>query len=328
MVKIKDVAEEAGVAISTVSKVLRNYSKISKETREKVNEAVKKLNYVPNTMASALSSKVSNRVAYYISITDEKQTIDEIYMQNILGAFKGAEEEGYSIVPIFSYAVNDLTKNQFVNYLKSQKINDIVFYGLTKNDDRILELVDDELFNVVTINAPCLNHHTSFISIDQAQGQYDVAKKTILANNGRRILYLTGRTNSFVTERRLEGIKRLQEELHFELTVRNGNFKESEAYNIGLNEAMNYDVIVCASDLMAIGIINALKKLDIFRPVCGFDGIKLLAYFSEGVETCKQDFYEMSRLAMKEITSLRNKNEGRRITYPHSVVTINYEKNI
>ena len=96
MVKIKDVADQAGVAISTVSKVLRNYSKISKETREKVMKAVKELNYVPNTMASALSSKISNRVAFYICITD-KQTIDEIYMENLLGAFKGAEEQGFDI---------------------------------------------------------------------------------------------------------------------------------------------------------------------------------------------------------------------------------------
>ena len=326
MVKIKDVADEAGVAISTVSKVLRNYSKISKETREKVNAAVKKLNYVPNTMASALSSKVSNRVAFYISITN-KQTIDEIYMENILGAFKGAEEEGYNIIPIFSYSIKDMTKNQFVNYLKSQKINDIVFYGLRKDDDKITELINDESFNVVCINTPFINNHTSYVTIDQTLGQYEVAKKTILDNNAHRVLYICGKESSFVTSLRINGIKKLQEELGFELTIKNGEFEEKDAYNITLNEANNFDCIVCASDMMAIGAINALKKLDIFRPVCGFDGIKLMGYFAEGVVTCKQDFYKMSKVAMQEITSLRNKNEGRCIVVPHEIITVNYKNN-
>lgn len=325
MVKIKDVADEAGVAISTVSKVLRNYSKISKETREKVMKAVKELNYVPNTMASALSSKISNRVAFYICITD-KQTIDEIYMQNLLGAFKGAEEQGFDIVPIFSYAVNNLTKNELVNFFKSQKINDIVFFGLTKDDKKIIDIINDQVFNVVTINTPLLNYRTSYISIDQALGQYEVAKKTILANNGKRILYLAGRQNSFVTERRIEGIKRLQNELHFDLTIVNGEFKEKMAYEIALKDAYNYDVIVCASDMMAIGVTKALKQLDIFRPVCGFDGIKLLAYFSEGTDTCKQDFNLIARLAMEEIAHLRQGNEGRFVKVPHQIITVKYNE--
>ena len=54
---ITDVAKKAGVAIGTVSKVLNNYANVSKETREKVLKAARELNYVPNTIASALSSK-------------------------------------------------------------------------------------------------------------------------------------------------------------------------------------------------------------------------------------------------------------------------------
>ena len=48
MVSIKDVARHAGVAISTVSKVLNNYPNVSEETKRKVNEAVEELNFLPN----------------------------------------------------------------------------------------------------------------------------------------------------------------------------------------------------------------------------------------------------------------------------------------
>ena len=63
MVSIKDVARHAGVAISTVSKVLNNYPNVSEDTREKVNGAIRELGYVPNAVAAALSSKRSARVA-------------------------------------------------------------------------------------------------------------------------------------------------------------------------------------------------------------------------------------------------------------------------
>ena len=56
MASIRDVARKAGVAISTVSKVLNHYPNVSEETRIKVNEAIRELKFTPNTIASALSS--------------------------------------------------------------------------------------------------------------------------------------------------------------------------------------------------------------------------------------------------------------------------------
>ena len=68
MSSIKDVARRAGVAISTVSKALNGYPNVSEETREKVNEAVRELNFTPNPIASALSSKKAGRVALLIKL--------------------------------------------------------------------------------------------------------------------------------------------------------------------------------------------------------------------------------------------------------------------
>lgn len=68
MVSIKDVAKQAGVAISTVSKVLNNYPNVSEATRKKVNQAVAELNFVPNSVAAALSSKQSGRVALLLNM--------------------------------------------------------------------------------------------------------------------------------------------------------------------------------------------------------------------------------------------------------------------
>ena len=83
MVSIKDVAKEAGVAISTVSKVLNNYPNVSEKTRKKVMDVVDQLGFVPNAMAASLSSKKTGRVALLIRLKLNTQASDEISMQYI-----------------------------------------------------------------------------------------------------------------------------------------------------------------------------------------------------------------------------------------------------
>ena len=54
-----------------------------------------------------------------------------------------------------------------------------------------------------------------------------------------------------------------------------------------------HDIIICASDMMAIGAMRALTEMDIFRPVCGFDGISLMGYAGKQMNTVKQNFYDI-----------------------------------
>ena len=79
-VGIKDVASLSGVSESTVSKVLKNYPNISEKTREKVMQVVKETGYMPNAVASNLSSKAKNRIALYVYINDKFQQIAYHYL--------------------------------------------------------------------------------------------------------------------------------------------------------------------------------------------------------------------------------------------------------
>ena len=78
MVSIKDVAKHAGVAISTVSKVVNHYPNVSEETIQRVNAAIEELQFVPNSIAASLSSKQSARIALLINPITQTQAIDEI----------------------------------------------------------------------------------------------------------------------------------------------------------------------------------------------------------------------------------------------------------
>lgn len=325
MVSIKEVAKQAGVAISTVSKVLNGYPNISEETKKKVEQAIKELNYIPNSIASALSSKQFGRVALILDPKRQTQAIDQIFMQYLAGALDKAKELNLEVMTIFSSMIAGMSAEEITRYFMSQSISGIIIYGLSKDDKVLQKLIHGQEFSCVVVDGPIVNDRTTCVSINHEQAQYDVAKKTILDDKCRRVLYIAGRKDGYVTEQRLAGMKRLAEELELSVLVRQGDFSELAARKIALKYAKNKDVIVCASDLMAIGAMNALIDMDIFRPVCGFDGITLMGYVGKQMNTIRQDFYSISSHAVEEVHLLMNGKKGREVVLPHSIVKMYYK---
>ena len=117
----------------------------------------------------------------------------------------------------------------------------------------------------------------------------------------------------------------LCDEKELKLTVRNGQFSELRARQLTMRFAKNADCVVCASDMMAIGAMKALIDMDIFRPVCGFDGIILMGYVGKQMNTVKQDFTKISEEAICELNRLMSGETGRKVTIKHELVRIKYE---
>lgn len=325
MVSIKDVAKRAGVAISTVSKVLNGYPNVSEETRQRVNKAVEELNFVPNSVAAALSSKQAGRVALLINSNMKTNAIDEIDMQYISGALNKAMELNLDVITLFFFMFQNKTADEVVRYLQSQSITGIIIYGMSKEDKVLHRLISTGKFKCVVIDAPFVNASTSCIGVDHRRAQYEVAAKTVMENNCKRILYIAGKRNGYVTDERIRGMEDLIKEKNLTMLVRNGEFSELQARNITLKYAKNKDIVVCASDLMAIGAMKALIQMDIFRPVCGFDGIILMGYVGKQMNTVRQDFASISESAMEELQELMNGGYGRNIVMKHSLVRMKYE---
>ena len=325
MVSLKDVAKRAGVAISTVSKVLNGYPNVSEETRQRVNKAVEELNFVPNSVAAALSSKQAGRVALLINSNMKTNAIDEIDMQYISGALNKAMELNLDVITLFFFMFQNKTADEVARYLQSQSITGIIIYGMSKEDKVLHRLISTGKFKCVVIDAPFVNASTSCIGVDHRRAQYEVAAKTVMENNCKRILYIAGKRNGYVTDERIRGMEDLIKEKNLTMLVRNGEFSELQARNITLKYAKNKDIVVCASDLMAIGAMKALIQMDIFRPVCGFDGIILMGYVGKQMNTVRQDFASISESAMEELQELMNGGYGRNIVMKHSLVRMKYE---
>lgn len=325
MVSIKDVAKHAGVAISTVSKVLNHYPNVSEETRKKVNKAIQELNFVPNAVAAALSSKQAGRVALLLDLNTKTQAIDEIDMQYLSGAINRAMELNLDVITVFFSMIRGKSPEELINYFKSQSITGIIIYGLSREDKVLHALIASQSFKVVLVDAPIVNENTSSLWINQSQAQYDVAKKTIEENYGKRILYIAGKKNGYVTEERLRGMRRLEKDMGLSVYVRNGNFSELQARNLTFRYARNKDIVVCASDIMAIGAMKALIEMDIFRPVCGFDGIMLMGYVGKQMNTIRQNFARISAEAVTELSRLMDGEIGRNVIMDYEIVRLHYK---
>lgn len=324
MVSIKDVAKRAGVAISTVSKVLNNYPNVSEKTKKKVNEAVEELNFVPNSVAAALSSKQSGRVAILLNLDNVSQAVDEINMQYLTGAIHRAVELNLDVITLFYSMIRKMTLEEIIRYLESQSITGLIIFGMSKDDKVLHSLVASKIFKIVTVDAPMVNENTSCVWIKQEQAQYEVAKKTVTENHSKSILYLAGKKNGYVTGERLKGIRKLAEEMKLPLLVRNGDFSELEARKHTFKYAKNKDAIICASDLMAIGAMKALIEMDIFRPVCGFDGITLMGYAGKQMNTVRQNFSGIASEAVEELKRLLEGKCGEEIVLGYELVRMQY----
>ncbi|MBR3037055.1 MAG: LacI family DNA-binding transcriptional regulator [Lachnospiraceae bacterium] len=318
-VGIRDIARMAGVSAGTVSKVLKNYPGISENTRKKVMEVVEETGFIPNSVASALSSKQKDRIALFIYVNDRSQQIDEINMLYILGAFEQARKENLELITVFNASIEKLSPEETLRYFHSIYVDTVIVFGLNKKDEKIRYLSETGNMKVVVVDACMTGESVSTVMIDHTKGQYEVASR--ICPEGGSVLYLKGRDDGFVTDMRLNGMMQLSEDKHLQLDVAAGDFSESRAYNIVKGLEKEYDAIVCASDLMAIGAKHALPKGSKTK-VSGFDGIRLMEYAANDVITCRQDFHYIGSVAVEAAERLLRGGRGELVTVPYTVTCI------
>lgn len=262
-----------------------------------------------------------------MNLNTQTQAIDEIGMQYLQGAIGQCRELGLDVITVFYSMIRDKNPEEMEQYFRSQSISGIIVYGISKDDTALQQLVNSQAFKTVVVDAPFVSESTSTIWVDHKQAQKDVARHTIVTNLGdsSKILYISGKMDDYVTDIRIEGMHELAEELDLDLMICNGNFSEYQARQITFEHGKGRDIIVCASDLMAIGAMKALIEMDIFRPVCGFDGLTLMGYVGKQMNTIRQNFSNISKEAVKELARLMEGGEGRNVILPHEIVRLRYE---
>ncbi|CAM2824973.1 LacI family DNA-binding transcriptional regulator [Paenibacillus sediminis] len=286
MVTIRDVANRAGVAISTASYALNNDPRVSEETRRKVLKVVEEMNYRPNAIARSLKRKKSETIGLFLNDFG-----GPFFSSVIQGVEEVVSSNGYNLVACSTYGGNhNTTTNRF---LQEKQLDAAIILGPNIPDELIVQVASKD-FPVVVMDRELKAEHVHSVLVDNEQGAYTATRHLINLGH-RKIAYLSGPVNSYNNQKRLVGFKRALEEadIAFQSAINvQGHFTEHGGYQVMKSLLMSKnvpDAIFSANDEMAIGAIQALTEAGIRVPqdvaIVGFDDIRLSSYIRPALST-------------------------------------------
>lgn len=310
MATIQDVAKEAGVSVGTVSRALNHYTDVSEATREKVQNAAKKLGYWPNLNARSLSSKTQINVALILSGFLEEKMFNEYETMLMKGSYSYALEHDIEIAMrvINSQIQKEKTYDQLCH---EYGMSGALFFGLKMSDEYCKTLPGS--------NHPCVifdfeleGPNIGTVMVDNQKAFQELTQHLIDCNH-KKIVLMHGRKDATVSMERLAGAREAMGLNGLSLSgdqIIYTNFLEEEAYEGVLNYFKTHrpdsvSAFLCMSDLTAVGTMNALKHLGYRIPedysVVGYDGLNLAGYTAPGLTTVDQNAQSIGYAATQQL---------------------------
>lgn len=307
---IKEIASALGLSSSTVSKALNNASDISSETRERVN------NYAKSIGFSLHRNQESKRICVLFENMDS-QSNSQVGYPVLTGFQQAANVYHYEVI------IEHCSDKNPPNLKKLCQENN--FCGLmilgTKIDSTIIKELESTSIPTMLMDSYVKNPKVACISSDNINSIAEIVNHLIKLGH-RKIGFLGGDQNSIVTRERFSGylIGLIEGNIEFNSKyVRYGNYTEAcglDAADYFIDQGVT--AIVCASDLIAIGLINGLKKQGLRVPedisVSGFDNLDLAKYFTPALTTVGQDFTTLGENAFTLLRQAIKGNKTKRIT--------------
>ncbi|XMB72211.1 LacI family DNA-binding transcriptional regulator [Mycoplasmatota bacterium WC30] len=312
MVTIKDISKKAGYSVTTVSKALNNYSDIATSTKKHIKRICDEMGYIPNAQAQSLVSKKS----YTIGIIFEEVTgvgLQHPLFSKILESFKTEVEKlGYDIM-FLSKSQGNINAGSYYQHSIRKQVEAILVLCAEFDSDEMNELYDGSL---PIVNIDFSNEKICNITSNNESG-IKKAVKCLVDLNHKKIAHIHGSLDTYIGDMRknyfIEAMEENKLEVNNEYLV-NGEFFSRMAGFKAMNELLKLKdqptAIVCASDMLAIGAMQAItqhgKKVPDDYSIVGFDGIDLGQIITPKLTTIKQDSEQMGKMAAKYILKMVN----------------------
>ncbi|WP_435418755.1 LacI family DNA-binding transcriptional regulator [Parerythrobacter aurantius] len=318
---IRDVAERAGVAVKTVSRHLNGHPYVRAETREKIERAMKELDFRPSVAARILSGAKSNQVAL---IYDNHSPYYMFQIQT--GCWDACKAQGIRLIaqPV---DIDDPDVGEQVRGLVMEThVDGIILSSPVTDCEAVLATLDTLDIPFVRIS-PGTNHAlTSSVFMDDAQAADDMT--SLLINKGhRRIGFIKGHPNHMASDERLFGYRRALDRagIAFEPgLVHDGEFDVESGIKAGgelLDLPEPPTAIFASNDDMAAGVLAVAHERDIDVPgdlsVVGFDDTPLARTVYPPLTTIHQPMAELARTAAEILVSGGDINHRR---LPHQLI--------
>ena len=296
---IIDVAERAGVSISTVSRVVRGRGEVSETTRRRVQEVIDEIGYRPSSIARALVSGESKVVALLVS-----DLSNPFYPQLAKAIEQEASAAGYSVV-ICNTDDDDISARRYVERLLQQGLDGIIYASGCGNEEELLSLIGEPRRMVFANRRPSVES-CSYVVSDNAAGSRALTRH-LLEMGHRRIGFVGGPAFATNARERLEGFHdALREYPDATALVAAGAFsKDTGLQAVGgwLDEGFPITAVIGVNDTVALGALEAVLDRGLRVPedvaVAGFDNVDLASSALLRLTTVAQDIQEMGRLAVR-----------------------------
>lgn len=294
---IKDVARVAGVAVSTVSRVINGSGYVSAESRQRVLQAVEELHFEPSRAARALTTGRTGTVALVLP-----DITNPFFPAVARGVEDAASAAGYTVI-LCNTDDDPAQEASYISTLQEQRVDGIVltFCSLANQEqwaslsDRIPVVLTDRRLEQGTVDSVFLDNF----------GGGCLATRHLLGLGHRTIGHISGPPHLFTSQDRRLGYEVALREAGVppaEGLVRAGDFKYASGY-ARMRELQETGVtaVFAANDMMAIGAIRAVEDAGGRVPedvaVVGFDDIGLASFVKPGLTTISQPAYQMGVIA-------------------------------
>ena len=297
-ITIKDIAEQANVSPTTVSKILNNNDRnLSDATRRRVMEIVTKNNYIPNARAKGLRSKRSNILGFVLP-----DITNPFFPEVARGIEDKAKEYNFGV--IFCNTDDDPEREiESFRFLKAQMIDGIIFAGSQEGGVWDNTLLKNIPVVMIDRSADTENENVGKVSID-AKSASAAATRLLIGSGCRQVAYISAKSNisgqrylGYLSALAASGMSAKEDLMYF------GAY-DAETGMRGVRyllERGRFDGIVCGNDLIAAGAMTELNQNGYRVPgdvkIIGFDNIYLSQHLNPPLTTVEQPTYEIGRVA-------------------------------
>lgn len=307
-----DVAREAGVSPSTVSRILNGTARVSDDKRQAVMKAIARTNFAPNQMAQALKKGRTHTIGIVV-----QDISSPFFDETLKGVDDGLKGTGYASV-IVSGHWNAEEEAERIRLLLARKVDGIILLSGRMSDETVLHFSGQR--PIVSTGRELDTPHALGFRMNNEHGAW-LAVKHLIDLGHRRIAFVSGPPTNMDAEDRLQGYRRALEEARISFDPRlvvEGNFHEESglhAVNHLLDTKTSFTAVFAANDLSAYGVRLALYRKGIRVPedisLVGFDDLHGSEYTTPPLTTVRQPLYDIGLTATNALLRLIN---GERVT--------------
>lgn len=318
------IAKAANVSEATVSRVLNGDDSVHPDRARRVNEAVEKLGYKKNRVASALASGRTGLIA--VVIDDDLSVFSDPFWGTVTSGVSRVLMEN-NLQTVLMVSPVGSVDGGVAQYLKSGEVDGAIFFAL-HSDNLVTKLKKQGLPLVITGTPHSIND-VAFVDTDNFGGAY-TATKHLMSTGCKKIAIITGDIGTTAAKQRLDGyLQAYREGGHVPakglICEGDYSFASGQQHTKKLLEAHpDIDGIFASNDLMAMGAISVLQDSGIDVPgqvkVVGFDDSLIAQTARPGLTTIRQDVVALGEAAGSLMIAQLNGEDVEPIILPTELV--------